>query len=207
MLKLESMEKYKGSTLKLVLVSGDEEITAFISTETAAKYSLCTSMELENEKWKEIERSDLLRKARERALYLLDYRDYSYAEMVKKLKQSYDEDICYEVADSLAEKGIINDLRYAEALARQQCEVKLYGSYRARQFLWQKGIPKSVIDRVIEQYEDDAAERAAQLARRRYMHLYDPNDRELTQKLINALVRHGYSYFQANEAVKMLEDE
>ena len=36
-------------------------------------------------------------------MYLLDYRDYSYSELYKKLLNNYGEQICYDVCDKLAE--------------------------------------------------------------------------------------------------------
>ena len=54
-----------------------------------------------------MDRDDALyKRARERALYLLDYRDHCYAEIVTKLLRKYDEDIAYGVADELSDKGV-----------------------------------------------------------------------------------------------------
>ena len=120
---------------------------------------------------------------------------------------NYEEDICFEVADDLAERGFINDVRYAETLARQKFEVKLLGEFRVKQFLREKGIPAAVIEQALEPYREDAAERARELAERRYMKYFDPDDRDLMQKLKNALARQGYGYGEIKEAIAdMIED-
>lgn len=204
MIKIESIEKYKGRTLKLTLL--DAEL-AFINADTVSKFSISAGDTFDEEEWKEILHADEYRRARERALYLLDYRDHSYVELCKKLMKNYGEDICYEVADNLAESGLIDDARYAEALARRQCEVKLFGSYKARLYLREKGIPAALINEALEPYEETAAERAAELISRRYMKYFDPDDRALMQKLKNALARQGYSYSQIKDAIEIVMQE
>lgn len=201
---IDSIEKYKGRTLKIVF--RDEEV-AFINADTASLYGLKAGVNIPDSAWEDICKADMFRKARERAMYLLDYKDYSYAELVKKLMQNYDEDICFEVADELAQKGFINDMRYAEVLARRLCEVKLYGNYRAKTYMREKGIPLSIIERALMPYEDTAAERAAELGEKKYMKYYDPDDRDLMNKFKNALVRQGYSYGEVKEALQILEDK
>ncbi len=153
----------------------------------------------------------IYRRARERALYLLDYRDHCYAEIVTKLLKNYDEEIAYAVADELADKGIIDDERFAESMARRLIEVKHYGLYRARQELRRRGIPKSSIEEVLDGYSEGSIERALELIERRYTRYLVPDDRRELQKLVAALVRQGYSFGEAKAAVERaveeLEDE
>jgi regulatory protein len=201
---LEKVEKYKGRTMQLTFSEGEP---AFINADTVQKYGLRGGIDIPESAWEEIVHADTYRRARERAMYLLDYRDYSYVELVKKLMNNYEEDICFEVADNLAELGFINDERYAETLARRQFEVKLFGAYRVKMYLREKGIPAAVIEEALEPYEDEAAERAAELVKRRYMKYYDPDDRALMQKLKNALARQGYSYGEIKEAIELLAEE
>ena len=91
------------------------------------------------------------RKAKERALYLLDYRDYSYVELYKKLEKNYSEEICDAVMDKMLELGTVNDRRYAQGLARTYVEVRKYGYYRAYQQMRQKGLTKPIIEEALEE--------------------------------------------------------
>ncbi len=149
----------------------------------------------------------MYKRARERALYLLDYRDHCYAEIVTKLLRKYDEDIAYEVADELSDKGLIDDQRFAENMARQLIEVKLYGTYRARMQLKQRGVPKSVIDEVLEPYAEGGELRAKELIERRYAKYWEPDDRAMMQKLIAAAVRQGYSFDEVKAAIELIKAE
>ena len=201
---IENIEKYKGRTMKLTLSEGEP---VFVNADIIAAYSLKAGLSVPEAALKEILAADEKRKARERALYLLDCRDYSYVEMVNKLMNNYSEDTCYEVADELAEKGFINDRRYAELLARRLCESKLLGYFRAKPYMRERGIPMRIIEDALAEYADSAPERAAQLAEKKYMKYFDPSDRAMMQKLKNALVRSGYGFRDIAEAVELLKEE
>lgn len=149
----------------------------------------------------------LYKRARERALYLLDHRDHCYAEIVTKLLRKYDEDIAYEVADELADRGLIDDERYAVNMARRLVEVKLYGVYRARMELRQRGVPKSIIEEVLAPYEEGAPERAKELIERQYARYWEPDDRAMMQKLTAAVVRRGYGFDDVKAAIAMIKAE
>ena len=183
LIKIETIEKYKGRTMKLTLSEGEP---VFMNADIAARYGLKGGVSVPEAAWAEILHADIFRRARERAMYLLDYRDYSYADLVKKLMNNYDEDICFEVADKLAEQGFLNG---------------------ALPYMSEKGIPASIIRQALEPYEENAAERAAELAKKKYMKYFDPEDRALMQKLKNALARNGYSYSEIKTAIELLKEE
>ncbi len=149
----------------------------------------------------------MYKRARERALYLLDYRDHCYAEIVTKLLRKYDEDIAYGVADELSDKGLIDDERFAENFARQLIEVKLYGTYRARMQMRQRGLPRSVIEDALEPYAEGGELRAKELIERRYAKYWEPDDHAVMQKLIAAVVRQGYSFDEVKTAIELIKSE
>ena len=89
--RLESVQKYKGSTWEIVL---DNNEHVYLSFEIVSRFSLSEGQEYDDEDWQEIVAENEFRKARERALYLLDYRDYSYIELYNKLEKTYGTEIC-----------------------------------------------------------------------------------------------------------------
>lgn len=203
MMKILSVEKYKGSTWRIDFENLEP---AFLNSEIISKYNLRAGAEITGDAWEEIVYSNDLRRARERAMYLLDYRDYSYSELYKKLLANYDEQICYDVCDRLAELGFINDRRYAESLARKYMEVKKFGYYRAVQEMRQKGLSKELIDEVLEEYEDTVEERICQLVEKKYLRKLREDDG--VKKVKNALVRQGYSYSDINSVLdRYLEEQ
>lgn len=203
MLKIISVEKYKGSTYRVDIENSEP---AFLNSEIISKYNIRSGMEVSEDLWDEIVYSNEFRRARERAMYLLDYRDYSYSELYKKLLNNYGEQICYDVCDKLAELGFINDRRYAESLARKYMEVKKLGYFRAVQEMRLKGLSKELIDEVLSGYEDTVHERLAELVEKKYLRKLE--DEDGVKKVKNALARQGYSYSDINAVLDdILESE
>lgn len=202
MLKVTSVEKYKGSTYR---INFEENEPAFINREIVSKYNLKAGVQIPEEAWQQVIYDNDFRRARERALYLLDYRDYSYIELFKKLRENYDEDICYDVTDNLAKLGIINDRRYAETLAEKFVDIKKFGYYRAVREMRQKGISKELADEALEKYADSYCDRIIELLETKYFRKLESDNG--IEKVKNALVRQGYSYSEINEALEEFLEE
>ncbi len=196
---VNSAEKYKGSTWEVVI----DGTKIYLHREIVADFGITPGRQITEERYQEMLLASDRRRAFERGMYLLDYRDYSYRELFKKLLENYDEEICYYVTDRLASLGIINDRRYAENLARKYIEVKKYGFYRASNEMYRKGLDRDLVDEVLSVYEEDTAERICELIRKKYMSCLD--DRDKVRKMKNALVRQGYSFDDINTAVRMME--
>lgn len=204
MLNIISVEKFKGSTYQ---VNFDEGEPAFMNSEIIAQYNIKGGVSIPESAWNQIVYANEFRRARERALYLMDYRDHSYIELFKKLEKNYDEDICYDVIDSLVEVGIVDDRRYAENLAQRLMEVKRCGYYKAVQEMRQKGISKELANEILSEYEDTTQERLKDLIESKYARRLE--DEDGIKKVKNALVRNGYSYKDVNAALEdyMNEEE
>ncbi len=196
---INSVAKYKGTTYEAVI----DGSRVYLHREIVADFGLAPMKEISDEKYAEMMLASDRRRATERALYLIDYRDYSYRELFRKLLENYDEDICYYVTDRLASLGIINDRRYAENLARKYVEVKKYGFYRASNEMYRKGLDRELVNEVLAAYEEDTAERICEIIRKKYSGYLD--DRDKVRKMKNALVRQGYSFEDINTAVRMME--
>lgn len=200
--KIFSVEQYKGSTYCILFEDGER---IYLNSEIISKYSLKSDIEIPQSALDEIIFDNDFRRAKERALYLLDYRDYSYKELFEKLEKNYCEEICFEVLNRLVELRLINDRKYAENLARQYVEVKKYGKYRARFEMQRKGLDRELIDEILEDYEEETIERLDALVEKKYARYLV--DRKGVQKVKNALVRQGYSYSDINAVLENYLDE
>ena len=204
MYRITNISQYKGRTLRIDFEQGEP---AFINAEVVSDLRLAKGMTLTEEQWAKVVYANDLRRARERALYLLDYKDYSYILMFKKLSENYPEQICYEVCDRLAELGVINDRRFAEGLARKYMEVKGFGRYRAVQEMRLKGLSKELIEDALAPYSDTEStrERLRELIEKKYRRRLDSEDG--VKKVKNALVRQGYSYADINAVLGGVSEE
>ena len=142
--------------------------------------------------------------AKERALAMLDRRDYSRAELLKKLvEKGEDETEAAEAVDRLAELGFVDDARYAPIIVRHYA-AKGYGPQRVRQELQRRGIPKDLWDEAMEQMpqQDDTIDR---LLRSKLKS--DAPDRAELKKATDFLLRKGYGWDEIKSAVARYTSE
>lgn len=200
-MRIESISKYKGAVYETELDDGRK---LYLHADIMADFGLCSGMELDRAQLRKIVYASNFRRAFEYALYRLDYRDYSYREMFTKLVQTYkNEALCYDVMKKLTRLGVINDVRYAEKLARRYVEVKRYGIYRARREMMLKGIDGDTADGALEIYQASAQENIGWLLERKYSRLLtDSSDRKSIEKVRSALVRSGYGFDDVKRALR-----
>ena len=198
---------FKGSMMCVELSGGGlaQEMKIYIHSEIIRKYNVAKGMELSEEEADRLIYENDLRRARERALYLMESRDHSYRELFDKLEKNYSEDICFEVCNLLAEIGVINDRRYAEKLCRQLFEVKKLGRYRVRQEMRLKGLGSEIIEEAMANFseEDEPIERLEKLVEQKYERYL--TDRKGVEKVKNALARKGYSFGEIKEVLDLYD--
>ena len=138
--------------------------------------------------------------AKQKALSLLDKRDYSRCELLQKLREKGFADADAEAAlDRLCELGFVDDARYAPIVVRHYA-AKGYGRRRVQQELQRRGIPKELWDAAMEQMpEQDAA--IDKLLRSR-LRGADPDDRAALKRAADALLRRGFSWDEINAAIE-----
>ena len=198
---------FKGSMMCVELSGGGlaQEMKIYIHSEIIRKYNVVKGMELSEEEADRLIYENDLRRARERALYLIESRDHSYRELFDKLEKNYSEDICFEVCNRLAEIGVINDRRYAEKLCRQLFEVKKLGRYRVKQEMRLRGLGAEIIEEAMENFseEDEPFERLEKLVEQKYERYL--TDRKGVEKVKNALARKGYSFGEIKEVLDLYD--
>ena len=153
-----------------------------------------------------VERSDA-RRAREKALYLLEHRSHSKRELTEKIaRTAASRQAAQAAADHLEELGLLDDQAYAESYAKELFLRKRYGVRRVRQELARKGIDREIIDQVLALYEDqDPGEAISLVLERRYPQWRQ--DERVRRRAVAALQRLGYSYEQIRSALGGLEEE
>ena len=198
---------FKGSMMCVELSGGGlaQEMKIYIHSEIIRKYNVTKGMELSEEEADRLIYENDLRRARERALYLMESRDHSYRELFDKLEKNYSEDICFEVCNRLAEIGVINDRRYAEKLCRQLYEIKKLGRYRVKHEMRLKGLSSEIIEEAMENFseEDEPFERLEKLVEQKYERYL--TDRKGVEKVKNALARKGYSFGEIKEVLDLYD--
>lgn len=200
-MKITNVSRYKGTTYEVEI---DESRKIYLHIDIITDFSVRTGMEVERDELRKIIYASNFRRAYQRALFLLDYRDYSAKEMTEKLVKTYkNEALCDAVLNKLKENSFIDDERYAERMARKLVEVKKYGFRRAKRELMQKGIDQFTAEDALEMYSETFSENLAELLSTKHSrYLTDETDRKSIEKVKSALVRYGYDFSEINRAVR-----
>jgi len=142
--------------------------------------------------------------AKERALAMLDRRDYSRKELLDKLiEKGEDAAEAEQAVERLAELGFVDDARYAPIIVRHYA-AKGYGVQRVRQELQRRGIPRELWDEALGQMpvQDDAVDR---LLRGKLKG--EAPDRAALKKATDFLARKGYGWEEIRAAVERYNAE
>ena len=200
-MEITALQRYKGSTFEAEL---DYERKIYLHSDIIADFGLRTGMVLERDELRKIIYASNFRRAYQRALYLLDYRDYSAKEMYDKLIDTYkSEKLCGAVLEKLKSAGLIDDVRYAGNMARKLVISKRFGRRRALRELTMKGIDRFTAEDALEEYDEMFSENLMELIEKKYSrYLTDMSDRKNIEKVKSALVRYGYSFDEINRTVR-----
>ena len=200
-MKITNVSRYKGTTYEVEI---DESRKIYLHIDIITDFSVRTGMEIERDELRKIIYASNFRRAYQRALFLLDYRDYSAKEMTEKLVGTYkNEALCGAVLEKLKENRFIDDERYAEKLARKLVEIKKYGYKRAKREIMLKGIAQFTAEDALEGFAESFEENLTELLKTKYSrYLTDESDRKSIEKVKSALVRYGYDFSEINRAVK-----
>lgn len=201
-MKITDTGTFKGDTYFFEV---DSEEKYFVHQTIFIQFGICKDMEISEEKLNEIVDENTYRRAKERALYLIDRREYGFKELYKKLLPNYDEKICLRVCKKLAELGIINDRRYAARLAEYYTQTKKFGKYRAKQEIILRGISPEAAEEELEKFSDGETDIIKDIISHKYEEkLADPAG---VKKVIAALMRRGFSYSEIKKALEEYDFE
>ncbi len=202
---IEKIERYKGDTFCITLSNGRRSAPLYLNKSVVVRHSLAEDMELSPDDVRGLRFENECRRARERALYLLDERDYSARSLKEKLYKSYGEKVAEAVVDALGAEGIVDDRRYAERLYEEL--IRKFGRYRVKDELYRKGIPADIISEVMEtmeEDEDEAVKRIKNIVNDKRVDIFDKDD---LRRIQGNLLRRGYTYSQISYAIDTMKRE
>ena len=133
---------------------------------------------------------------------LCSRREYCVADVLKKATDGLEGDraAAQEVVDVLVKEKYVDDLRYASAYARDKAAIQGWGEVKIRYMLSAKGVPRDVIDKALEEIDQDKADsRLEKLLENKLRSLKD--DPQCRLKLIRFALGRGYSYDEVSKAV------
>ena len=171
-----------------------------VDTQTLLQSHIKPGDELTEEALCQLLETSNRRRAQEKALNLLSYREHSKAELVKKLTAASSRQAAEGAAERMVELGLVNDERFARQYAEQLLFHKRFGRRRAAYEMAAKGLDKDLIERVLDELEPDSMEQILAVIRKKYTPL--PQEEKGIRRMTNALVRLGYGYGEIRAALK-----
>jgi SOS response regulatory protein OraA/RecX len=143
------------------------------------------------------------------ALWLLGRRPYTTAALLEKFRlRSLPAAIGQTVVEKLTAKKFLNDQAYAESLIHAKASQN-WGPARIRTALYQKKVPREIIDQTLKasySQEGEAAQ-AAELMERQKQRFLRKKEKKAGQRLRQAfefLIRKGFSVSSARLAVSQV---
>lgn len=201
-MRITGIEK-KSKTRYTVEVDGD--YFYIFDLEILQENHLKTGMEVDEAFLEDLKRQAEIRRARERAFYLLSYRDHSEKELYDKLCKNVSPEVAAMTVGKMVELHLLDDEAYAKKLAEYYLNGKLWSRRKALFEMSRKGISKELAQEVLSSWEGDPVEQILELIQRKYYRTV--GDPKGNQKVVNALLRLGYSYSDIKTAMSEYEIE
>ena len=138
------------------------------------------------------------------------YGDYTAKTLMQKANLLFKEDTSFneEALNHLIERGIVDDLRYAQRLTLSYSE-KNIGPNKIKQKLYTKGFTSQIIKVCVESIsntEEDYLDKALTLKIKKFGEA-PITDEKLKQKALRHLIGQGFSYSVANKAISRSGEE
>ena len=187
----------KGNRLHVYL---DNDINFLLYKSEIRKLNLEENVKIEETKYQII--IDILyKRARERALYILDTAYKTEKQIVDKLKTGcYPEFIIDRVIEYLTKYDLINDYRYASMYIDFKAASK--SKRQIVQDLYSRGVLKEVIDSAFENSEFTEKDSLNKIIEKRKGR-YDLTNQKDIERFYRYLVGKGYSYQDVKRALSI----
>lgn len=179
-------------TKKKYKVYLEEQFAFVLYKGELSRYMIQEERDLSQEVIEKIKSEILTKRAKLRAMHLLNRMDRTEEQLRTKLKQDlYPEEIVEDAIQYVKSFGYIGDIDYAKRFveSRQNSKSKL----EIKMALLQKGISKEIVQSVLEEYYDGQDEVAAiqKLVEKRRYSKETATDAE-TKKMYGYLLRKGF---------------
>lgn len=176
--------------LSALFIDGEEAMK--LDTEVILAHRFDVGREITDEELHACVLDSDMKRCKDKALWLISFRDHSRRELYDKLRRDYGEESCERALDRLEELGLVDDGRYARRYTADLINIKHLSERGVRQKLREKGIDRDLIDEVLSEVEVDEEEQIRSLIEKKYLRALD--DEKGRRRCANALARLGFSY-------------
>lgn len=182
----------------------DGEAAVRIAEEVWERSALRPGDEIDDDRLKELLEESGRYMAREKALWLLEYRQHSKKELEDKISRTLPRQAAREAVAKMEELGLTDDAGFAAEYARMLVDRKGYAPRRAIYELGLKGIDRDTAQNAVDALQVDVTENILRITERKYPRLAE--DEKEYNRAVQTLQRLGYSYDQIRKALGEREE-
>lgn len=183
----------------------DGEFALKLDTATLLENRIVSGVELTDEELHELILKSDLRRAKEKALWLISYRDHTCAELLDKLKKDFSEEAAEAAVAKMLELRLMNDEAVARRYASELHNVKHLSAQSIKYKLIAKGIDKDTAEEITEELMIDPVEEITLLIEKKYANKL--TDEKGKRRAFAALQRAGYHYGDIRAAMAPFFEE
>lgn len=169
----------------------DGEYALKLDTQTLLENRISAGTELSDEELHELIGKSDLRRAKEKALWLISYRDHSSKELYDKLIRDFSPEAAEKALLRMNELGLINDEAFAKKYSAE-LHSKHQSPSTIRYKLTQKGIDRDMADSIVDALQIDPAEEIRALMEKKYLRAL--SDEKGRRRTVAALQRAGFKW-------------
>ncbi|MCI2112612.1 MAG: recombination regulator RecX [Ruminococcus sp.] len=169
----------------------DGEFVMNLDTRTLIENRFDVGREIDDDDLHEIINLSNERRAKEKALWLISYRDHSKKELTDKIKRTCDEESAEKAVERMEELGLVNDRVFAERYARKLLFTKHMSKTAASYELARKGIDRELADEILDSIDVDEREQIREVIEKKYRNI---SDEKIKRRAFSALQRLGYRF-------------
>ncbi len=162
--------------------------------------------DISEEKLEELIRQSACLRAKSRAVWLLESRDYTQRGMYDKLRRLYGDYAANYAASYCAQIGLIDDERFAERMAYSLSQRSISDREAVRR-LMAKGVPREVAAAAVEGAQSDPAAQLEDIIRKKYATRIESGDKKEIERVVAALARKGFGFGDIRKAIAKFSDE
>ncbi len=182
----------------------DGEFCMSMHPDVFAASRLSVGMQIDPERLAELVGEAQLKKAKEKALHYLSYKEYTASQLKERLLRDVDEESAALAVGRMEELGLVDDDDYAERFARDLYERKRYGLIRIRQEMRQRGLTDEQIEFAVSLLPDAPLVRIRELIEKKYPLAWE--DEKVKRRAFAAMLRMGYCAADVRKALGGRED-
>ena len=177
----------------------DGEFVMNLDTQTLLENRFDVGREIDDEELQEIIELSNERRAKEKALWLISYRDHSKKELRDKIRRTCDDASAEKAVERMEELGLVNDENFARRYARKLIFEKKMSKRAALFELSRKGIDKETAEEILDEIDVDYREQIKDFLDKKYR---DLSDEKTKRRAVAALQRLGYGWDDIKAAME-----